>query len=975
MNTLSSSEPRRRSSWRRKLLFICGGLLVLLVVAYFVLTSSAFFKGVILPRVGRAVGGEVTVADASISPFSQVILRRLTVKTTGTEPLLKAEEVRLRYGLLPILGGTIKVDEITIASPIVQIVENADGTCNLDPLWKKKPSSPAKQTPAPSKPPQVDLKNFTLKNATIRRVKHLKDGGLEVAELNNVNITLNQLKNGQSGKLTTAAAFKMTRPTNDVLEAKSASTVEFTLGADLMPQTLTVKAEHEVTRAEGSLRELAGVRAITTGDITPGEVKEFSERILRGDTVLGEMKVTGPLDLSKKEGHLKLQVTSIDRQVLNLAGAPFGLDFGATTLDSTTELSLTQGGSVIGVNTQFKAAKFSLTRKDQATPPLDLQLACNVTVNTANKSALVHAFTLEGMQNQRPLLNGELPQPMALTWGESASSTGDSAFNLAVTDLNLADWKVFLGDTISAGRLSLTFNLASQQGGKQLTLGVTSQIAGLAATLGSPPLTEAALALKFNGQVTDFRKFNVTDYRLDLTRQAQPALTVSGSAGYDGAAFNLQAQIEAVMARLTGNGPATPLTVAVKLDGTFTNEVLDFRRMQLAFTPTQRASKNELSITGQLDLSTPGFTKGSMTAKSDTLDLTALYDAFAGEKSPATPASSPSTSSTPASNANAEPEPVTPPLQLTAEAYLGQVYLRDINVQNCQIVAKIDGGKINLDPCRFTLNGAPVNASADLNLGVKGYAYALSLHMDRVPLEPIANTFSPDNRGKYQGLILADAQIKGAGITGASLQKSLGGQAAFTLTNANLLLIGPKTRQLMDPIAMLLRIPEITSSPLEWLDARVELGGGNVNLSRFIAQSEAFSATTQGVIPIAEALTNSPLNLPVKFALRRSLAEKSSLLPANTPPDVQYPALPEFVTLKGTLGSPKSDLNERALGGLLLKSGMGIAEKLGGNVGGKTGSLLQGAGNLLTGQKTTSTNQPSANPAPKLNPFDMFKKN
>jgi hypothetical protein len=188
-------------------------------------------------------------------------------------------------------------------------------------------------------------------------------------------------------------------------------------------------------------------------------------------------------------------------------------------------------------------------------------------------------------------------------------------------------------------------------------------------------------------------------------------------------------------------------------------------------------------------------------------------------------------------------------------------------------------------------------------------------------------------------------------------------------------LIGPKTRQLMDPIAMLLRIPEITSSPLEWLDARVELGGGNVNLSRFIAQSEAFSATTQGVIPIAEALTNSPLNLPVKFALRRSLAEKSSLLPANTPPDVQYPALPEFVTLKGTLGSPKSDLNERALGGLLLKSGMGIAEKLGGNVGGKTGSLLQGAGNLLTGQKTTSTNQPSANPAPKLNPFDMFKKN
>ena len=65
------------------------GLIVLVVVAYFVATSSAFFKGVILPRVGKAMGGEVTVADASISPFSQVVLRQLKVKTTGTEPLLR----------------------------------------------------------------------------------------------------------------------------------------------------------------------------------------------------------------------------------------------------------------------------------------------------------------------------------------------------------------------------------------------------------------------------------------------------------------------------------------------------------------------------------------------------------------------------------------------------------------------------------------------------------------------------------------------------------------------------------------------------------------------------------------------------------------------------------------------------------------------------------------------------------------------
>jgi len=91
-------------------------------------------------------------------------------------------------------------------------------------------------------------------------------------------------------------------------------------------------------------------------------------------------------------------------------------------------------------------------------------------------------------------------------------------------------------------------------------------------------------------------------------------------------------------------------------------------------------------------------------------------------------------------------------------------------------------------------------------------------------------------------------------------------------------------------------------------------------------------------------------------------------------PDIRYVMLPKFVTIKGTFGEPKSDLNELALGGLLLKSGVGIAEKLGVNVGGKTGDAIKGVGNLLTGQKPAATNQPSKNTAPKVNPLDLFKK-
>src|SRR5262249_33974121 len=79
---ISSPAPRRRT-WPRKLALVFGVLFLLLVVLYFVATSSAFFKGVVLPKVSKALNADVTVSDASISPFSQVVLRDLKVQTPG----------------------------------------------------------------------------------------------------------------------------------------------------------------------------------------------------------------------------------------------------------------------------------------------------------------------------------------------------------------------------------------------------------------------------------------------------------------------------------------------------------------------------------------------------------------------------------------------------------------------------------------------------------------------------------------------------------------------------------------------------------------------------------------------------------------------------------------------------------------------------------------------------------------------------
>src|SRR3954466_2149397 len=131
----TTPAPRKRRGLR---IFgiILGVLVVLLVVAWFVGTSEPFVKSVVLPRVSKSLNATITAEHASVSPFSHVHFQNLKVVTTGTEPLLTAQEVDARYSLMKIIRGNIVVQDVEVVSPVIQIVQNSDGTSNLDPLTK-----------------------------------------------------------------------------------------------------------------------------------------------------------------------------------------------------------------------------------------------------------------------------------------------------------------------------------------------------------------------------------------------------------------------------------------------------------------------------------------------------------------------------------------------------------------------------------------------------------------------------------------------------------------------------------------------------------------------------------------------------------------------------------------------------------------------------------------------------------------------
>ena len=1188
--TVRTRTPEKQRGWLRAIAWVFGILITLLVAVYFVATSGAFLKGVILPQVGKAIHAKVTVSDASISPFSQVVLQNLKVQTTGAEPLVSAAEVRLRYSLMNIIRGNIRVDEVTLSSPTIILVENPDGSSNLDPILKsqqteKKPA-PTAQAPAAAKPLQLDLRKFALTDATFRRVTNNKNGTRDLAEFSRVNVTLDDVKNGQTGKLGLAAEIRVEN-TNGVLQAKLGGHYTFAMAANLKPGLIKGGTRLDVIRAEGLLADMAAFGAELDVEVTPTDIKGVALRFKKGDSRLGELRVSGPFDPEKLEGRLSIELAGIDKQLLNLVGAKGGMDFGGTTISSTNQIELAKAGATITASGQLAVSQFQLTRTNLTTPKLDFRADYNVTVDRGQSVAVLRGLTLTGTQNGAALLKAELASPMQIGWGSASHAVGDSALTLAVSSLNLADWKPFLGEVAPAGLVNAKARLLSQQGGKQLTFDCDAGIDHLTVNAGSNHIADAAITLQAGGKAVDLKQFELANYKLEVARLNQTLASVSGSGTYDtaSAAADVQVAVKAALAPLlqavpqpdlsvvsgavdltahftqkqkaqavtgtlaladltgrfgknevhglsagvefdmgmtpqlvqlnklagkltqgtavggsfdvsgsydpvktnaslsakltdfnqswlgpllapalggkdlvsvTINGnvtaqyeqqgssavkadfqmanlvvknpegqfPATPLEAKMQMDVALHKQVVDVRQFQVTLTPTARAT-NQVQLNGQVDMSQANAIQGNLKLVADSLDFSSYYDLFMGGKSSATttPSQTGAVPVTAPATANKEPDPIKLPLHnFAATATIRRLYLHEIEIDDWQTTLTIDGGHVALNPFKLVLNGAPVNTTFDIDLGIPGWKYDGALSAQAIPLAPLANTFQPERKGILSGTLTAEAKLNGGGITGASLQKNFAGQFDVSATNLNLAVDNIQgntvgTRLLKTLISTIAVIPELANnpasaatsllskligpsdsgtnhtggltadlqkSPINWVALHGTAGSGRVNVQQVVVQSPAFEAQAHdGTITLEEVLTNSPLQIPISVLLDRTVAQRINMA-GNTATNAAYAKLPDFLTLKGTLGKAKADINYIALSGAILQGTGGKGAQAGGALqglsdllstgtnatsintptnqpGGKEAKLLRGIGGLLNNSKTAATNAPATN--------------
>ncbi|HEY2081237.1 MAG TPA: AsmA family protein, partial [Verrucomicrobiae bacterium] len=439
--------------------------------------------------------------------------------------------------------------------------------------------------------------------------------------------------------------------------------------------------------------------------------------------------------------------------------------------------------------------------------------------------------------------------------------------------------------------------------------------------------------------------------------------------------------------------PATPLEARVQLDAGLAKQIADVRDLQITLTPTQRA-KNQFQLQGRVDMSRTNAMQGNLKLTADSLDLTSYYDLFTStNKSSAKPGARNKTQGgavTPApEQATAAVTNQLPFKKFTVDANVREFYLREIAATNFQTTVLVDGSHVLMKPFQLTVNGSPLRATADVDMSVPGYKYALTFNATNVPFAPLWNTFKPDQKGEASGTLSANMDVKGVGTTGESLQKTLAGNFDIGTTNLNLDVSKIHSKTLRDIVEFVANVPDffgpngisavekfgvravgrsvgkpsgglsddVSRSPIDVITARGTAGDGRVTVQQAVMRSSVFEAdVTNGTVKLAQELTNSPINFPVSIYLNKSVAQRVPYLSsANASTNSDYVKIPDVYVEKGTLGEPKPSINTKALG-------KDVLQQLIPGVGGGTnssGNLLQGLGGLLHGG--SNTNQPAPN--------------
>ena len=408
----------------------------------------------------------IQVEDVSLSPFSQIELKDLIFTPYNSETLVSAKGALVRYSLLTILGGTIKLDQLQLMNPEVIIIEAEDGESNLSSWLESLP--PSSNAPFPV----MDLNLISVENGKVILRQQTSGGGENVTELLLNKVSIGKLGQDLEGALNLDMGVKTTKITDAGEETQLALSMKLEgdlgLNAELFPEKSTVNGQLKVESATGAYADMVGVNGDLILALEPGSIDDVSLSMTRNGQVAGNIRVMGPFDFATSEGRIVAVFDNLNRQFLNLAGAVAGIDFKETVMDGSLTMTLTNGGNLLALAVTTTCSNVSIGTGEGVTPPLNLELDTTLNYDADGEKLTVQQFGLTVADGATPTITGALLKPVTFAWNGQPESFQEPEFNFNITNFNLGDWRDFTFDTLNQGELFGDFSLKVQQSGARM---------------------------------------------------------------------------------------------------------------------------------------------------------------------------------------------------------------------------------------------------------------------------------------------------------------------------------------------------------------------------------------------------------------------------------------------------------------------------------------------------------------------------
>ncbi len=450
----------KKSRLLKFVLAVCGVSLLLVVCAYLVVTSSYFLRSFVVPRIGTAIGAEISAEDIDLSLLkSRVGIRSLKVSGGGA-PFAEVADLDCVFNLPALLKGTVAIEKLAVGKATISIGKDAANNWTPQLATKKKTGTQDEAKSAGEKKPlRLDLNNISIEGLDLSIALDPKETPVQrFVELKNFSASTPSVKNGGSSALKLSGSVAM-RLASDIVVEKSSfdGNLSVSLGDKLLPHaasgTVTVdKLAGTVIGANLKGRSLllrAGVKEEGTRLVL--ENCSIRESCASGQTG-SNMTVDGAITPAPFEAELDVQIDPLSPGLLNVlsalaAGISLGesadlrykghLECGIGRYSSKGELALQN----------VAPRKITRDADAESVTPFDLAMRHDVAFNTSTRLLELSSLNVTAIQKstnaarQDASLSLQLGAPMKISLAKSggipaASEAGRvrleaSRFNLA----------------------------------------------------------------------------------------------------------------------------------------------------------------------------------------------------------------------------------------------------------------------------------------------------------------------------------------------------------------------------------------------------------------------------------------------------------------------------------------------------------------------------------------------------------------